>query len=217
MNKIWGRVLVCSHPLSSPLPQGRSEVLAALAKVTSLRLSADSGKVDGIRGLARTIACLGPGLAALRLSRLATRGTDPRVAELALPRLTRLDFLGCSGDLIAAFDGLALSAVRLRRLEMGLRQLVIQDCPGLLAGPRGTGGPAAALRAVLRPSLNLSIATTDSAEARVLRHSRRRAAGGISLMMSGKGESEGEDAVGGAAGMMAELRQGLTADDLEEL
>jgi hypothetical protein len=74
-------------------------------------------QIDGIRGLARTLACLGPGLVALRLSHLATRGTDPRVAELALPRLTRLDFLACSGDLLAAFDGVALSASRLRRLE----------------------------------------------------------------------------------------------------
>ncbi|GLI66845.1 hypothetical protein VaNZ11_010828 [Volvox africanus] len=218
--------------------QGRSEVLAALTQVTSLRLSADNGKVDGIRGLMRTIACLGPGLVALRLSRLATRGTDPRAAELALPRLTRLDFLGCSGDLIAAFDGLALSAVRLRRLEvrecatirppdlqwaierqMGLRQLVIQDCPGLLAGPRGAGGPAAALRALLRPSLSLSFATTDSVEVRALRQSRRRAVGGISLMARGEGEGKGDDAVGRSAGMMPEslLCQGLTADDVEEL
>ncbi|GFR45801.1 hypothetical protein Agub_g7256, partial [Astrephomene gubernaculifera] len=75
--------------------QGRSGALAALTRLTALRLSAEGGKIDGLRGLVRTLSCVAPSLVSLRLCRLATRrGTDPRVTELSLPSLTRLDFRG---------------------------------------------------------------------------------------------------------------------------
>ncbi|KAG2433649.1 hypothetical protein HYH02_012577 [Chlamydomonas schloesseri] len=170
--------------------QGRSEVLAALTALTALRLSAEAGKLDGIHGLVRTLRCFHPhSLAALRLSRLSMRLTAGAGAgggsgcgggggsgggayatpELHLPRLTRLVFdCGCGGELVGAFDGVALSAARLKRLEvkdsetvrpcdlqwalerqMGLTQLVVRDCPGL-AAPGLRHDLAAAVRAAGR-------------------------------------------------------------------
>ncbi|KXZ46613.1 hypothetical protein GPECTOR_42g824 [Gonium pectorale] len=214
--------------------QGRSEALAALSRLTSLRLSAESGKLDGLRGLVRTLACFGPSLVSLRLARLGMRqwGTDPRVAPLELPRLTRLEFRACSGDLVAAFDGVALSAARLRRLEvrecetiraadiqwalerqMGLTQLVLRDVPGM-----ASAAALASLRAA-RPSLRISLCTADAAEVRALRRSRRAARGdavsgpaGTPRLLGGGG-SEGAAMLGASDALL----RGFTADDLDEL
>ncbi len=62
---------------------------------------------------------MAPSLASLELHCLGLRGTDPRVAQLAAPRLTRLTFARCGPEAVAAWDGVALSAVRLARLEVG--------------------------------------------------------------------------------------------------